>query len=129
VLAASGVGLPAATTGAPAENADGIRPFTIHVPEDTLVDLRRRLAATRWPENETVSDQSQGVQLETMTELVRYWQTDYSWRKAEAKLSALPQFMTTIDGSIEPCPPARSASSSDRSPTGSRGFRPPVRSC
>jgi pimeloyl-ACP methyl ester carboxylesterase len=97
VLAAGVVGLPVATARA-AENADAIRPFKIHVPEETLVDLRRRLAATRWPEKETVSDQSQGVQLETMKELVRYWQTDYNWRKAEAKLNALPQFMTTIDG-------------------------------
>ena len=97
-LAAGVVGLQAATAKAAAENGDAIRPFKIHVPEDTLVDLRRRLASTRWLENETVSDQSQGVQLATMKELVRYWQTDYTWRKAEAKLNALPQFVTTIDG-------------------------------
>jgi hypothetical protein len=62
------------------------------------VDLRRRLAATRWPDQETVADRSQGVQMTTMKELVRYWQTDHDWRKAEAKLNALPQFVTTIDG-------------------------------
>ncbi len=74
-----------------------IRPFHIDVPEADLVDLRRRLAATRWPDRETVSDQSQGVQLAKLQELVRYWGTDYDWRKAEAKLNALPQFITTID--------------------------------
>jgi pimeloyl-ACP methyl ester carboxylesterase len=95
---ASGVVAPKTATTTAAENSDAIRPFKVHVPESMLVDLRRRLAATRWPENETVSDQSQGVQLETMKELVRYWRTDYSWRKAEAKLNGLPQFMTTIDG-------------------------------
>src|SRR5262249_24213188 len=63
-----------------------------------LDDLRRRLAATKWPERETVTDPSQGVQLATMTALVHYWQTDYDWRKCEAKLNALPQFITTIDG-------------------------------
>ncbi len=78
------------------ENA--IRPFHVSVPEEALVDLRHRLAATRWPDKETVDDQSQGVQLETMKALVRYWQTEYDWRKAEAKLNALPQFVTTIDG-------------------------------
>ena len=75
-----------------------IRPFQIHVPEEDLVDLRRRIAATRWPEKETVADQSQGVPLATMQELTRYWATDYDWRKAEAKLNAYPQFVTTIDG-------------------------------
>jgi pimeloyl-ACP methyl ester carboxylesterase len=75
-----------------------IRPFHVSVPEEALVDLRQRLAATRWPDKETVNDQSQGVQLETMKALVRYWQTEYDWRKAEAKLNALPQFITTIDG-------------------------------
>ena len=75
-----------------------IQPFHINVPQSALDDLRRRLAATRWPEKETVADQSQGVQLATMKEMVRYWQSDYDWRKAEAKLNALPQFVTTIDG-------------------------------
>ncbi|MFN6498635.1 MAG: epoxide hydrolase family protein [Nostoc sp. DedQUE01] len=77
--------------------ADAIRPFRVHVPQEALVDLRRRIAATRWPDKETVADQSQGVQLATMKELVRYWGTEYDWRKAEAKLNALPQFVTNID--------------------------------
>jgi hypothetical protein len=75
-----------------------IRPFQFHVPDEDLVDLRRRIAATRWPEKETVADQSQGVPLATMQELARYWATDYDWRKVEAKLNAYPQFVTTIDG-------------------------------
>jgi pimeloyl-ACP methyl ester carboxylesterase len=76
---------------------DAIRPFRVNVPEEQLVDLRRRVRATRWPDRETVDDRSQGVQLAKIQELVRYWGTDYDWRKAEAKLNALPQFMTTID--------------------------------
>jgi pimeloyl-ACP methyl ester carboxylesterase len=75
-----------------------IRPFRVDVPQEALVDLRRRIAATRWPDRETVDDQSQGIQLAKLQELVRYWGTGYDWRKAEAKLNALPQFMTTIDG-------------------------------
>ncbi|MBD1889732.1 epoxide hydrolase family protein [Coleofasciculus sp. FACHB-SPT9] len=75
-----------------------IHPFRVHVPQEALVDLRRRIAATRWSDKETVADQSQGVQLATMKELVRYWGTEYDWRKAEAKLNALPQFVTNIDG-------------------------------
>ena len=75
-----------------------VRPFRIDVPEAALVDLRRRIAATQWPEKETVADESQGVQLATMQELARYWATDYDWRKVEAKLKALPQFITEIDG-------------------------------
>jgi pimeloyl-ACP methyl ester carboxylesterase len=77
---------------------DAIRPFRVDVPDELLVDLRRRLAATRWPDRETAPDESQGVQLATMQELVRYWGTGYDWRKCEAKLNALPQFMTEIDG-------------------------------
>ena len=68
------------------------------MPEEDLLDLRRRLAATRWPDREIVADQSQGVQLATMQQLARYWQTDYDWRKVEARLNALPQFVTEIDG-------------------------------
>ena len=68
------------------------------MPDADLADLRRRLAATRWPDKETVADQSQGAQLAKLQELVRYWATDYDWRKGEAKLNAFPQFMTTIDG-------------------------------
>ncbi len=75
-----------------------IRPFRIKVPEEELVDLRRRIAATRWPEKETVSDPSQGVPLATIQKLARYWGTDYNWRKCEARRNALPQFITEIDG-------------------------------
>ncbi len=75
-----------------------IRPFKIQVPQASLDDLRRRIAATRWPDRETVNDRSQGAQLANLQELVRYWGTDYDWRKAEAKLNALPQFTTNIDG-------------------------------
>ena len=83
---------------AAATESDTIRPFHFSVPDEQLTDLRRRIAATQWPEKETVSDSSQGVPLATMQELARYWATDYDWRKAEAKLNALPQFVTTIDG-------------------------------
>ena len=75
-----------------------IRSFHVNVSEEALVDLRRRIAATRWPERETVTDSSQGVQLATIQALARYWGTDYDWRKAEAKLNTLPQFVTTVDG-------------------------------
>jgi len=75
-----------------------IRPFHVDVPEDELAELRDRIAATRWPSKELVSDRSQGVQLATLQELARYWEAKYDWRKAEAKLSALPQFTIEIDG-------------------------------
>jgi pimeloyl-ACP methyl ester carboxylesterase len=75
-----------------------VRPFRINVPEEELVELRRRVLATRWPERETVKDASQGVQLATTQELARYWATDYDWRKCETRLNALPQFITEIDG-------------------------------
>ncbi|TXR49582.1 epoxide hydrolase family protein [Phyllobacterium endophyticum] len=78
--------------------ADTIRPFKVNVPQPQIDDLRRRLAATRWPDEETVPDQSQGVQLARLQPLVQYWGTDYDWRKAEAKLNALPQFITEIEG-------------------------------
>jgi pimeloyl-ACP methyl ester carboxylesterase len=81
-----------------ATTSDEIRPFRVHVPEADILDLRRRLAATRWPDRETVADASQGAQLANLQELVRYWATDYDWRKAEAKLNAFPQFKTKIDG-------------------------------
>ncbi len=77
---------------------ESIRPFQINFPEATIVDLRRRIGVTKWPERETVTDATQGVQLATMRELARYWQTDYDWRKVEARLNSLPQFMTNIDG-------------------------------
>ncbi|HVJ54017.1 MAG TPA: epoxide hydrolase [Aliidongia sp.] len=75
-----------------------IRPFHVHVPEKVITDLRRRIHETRWPDKETVNDRSQGGQLAKMQEIVRYWGSGYDWSKAEAKLNALPQFMTTIDG-------------------------------
>src|SRR5438034_8252335 len=75
-----------------------VRPFSVDIPEEKLVGLRQRLATTRWPERETVTDDTQGVQLGTIQELARYWMTDYDWRKCETKLNALPQFMTEIDG-------------------------------
>ena len=75
-----------------------IRPFHVSVPDEQLVDLRRRIAATRWPDKETVADQSQGAQLAKLQALVRYWGSGYDWRTAEAKLNALPQFTTNIDG-------------------------------
>jgi pimeloyl-ACP methyl ester carboxylesterase len=80
------------------ETATEVRPFHLDIPEAQLDDLRRRIAATRWPSKELVQDRSQGVQLATMQELARYWATDYDWRKAEARLNALPQFTTEIDG-------------------------------
>ena len=79
-------------------DATAIRRFWVDVPEEALVDLRRRLESTRWPGRETVSDRSQGAQLADLQELVRYWAMDYDWRKAEAQLNAFPQFVTTIDG-------------------------------
>jgi Epoxide hydrolase N terminus len=86
-----------AAATAPADDKS-IRPFQFHAPDEALADLRRRIAATKWQERETVTDASQGVQLATMRELARCWQTDYDWRKVEARLNALPQFMTNIDG-------------------------------
>src|ERR671912_1227372 len=80
------------------ETATDIRPFRVEVPQEELDDLRRRVAATRWPSTELVKDRSQGVQLATVQELARYWMGEYDWRRAEARLNALPQFMTEIDG-------------------------------
>ena len=80
------------------ESSTAIRPFRVSVPDAELTDLRRRIIATRWPEQETVTDATQGVQLATTQALARYWATDYDWRKCEAKLNALPQFITEIDG-------------------------------
>src|SRR5262249_12445116 len=99
VIAASVVGVPsAAVAAAPESNGTAIRPFTFHAPDEALADLRRRIAATKWPSRELVTDGSQGVQFATMRELARYWQADYDWRKVEATLDALPQFITNIDG-------------------------------
>ena len=104
LLAGAAMGLAAAGASlfpvrpAPAATDGEIRPFHINIPEADLVDLRQRLAATRWPEKETVADDSQGVPLAMLQDLVRYWRTDYDWRKVEARLNALPQFITEIDG-------------------------------
>lgn len=86
-----------AATASSTQN-ESIRPFTFHASDAALTDLRKRIAATTWPKKETVNDTSQGVQLATMRKLADYWQKDYDWRKFEAKLHALPQFVTTIDG-------------------------------
>jgi len=92
---------PASATQERTEQATdrtAIRPFHVNVPEAELTELRKRIVATRWPDRETVPDATQGVQLATMQKLARYWATDYDWRKCEAKLNALPQFITAIDG-------------------------------
>jgi pimeloyl-ACP methyl ester carboxylesterase len=81
-----------------AETAIDIRPFQVEIPEEELAELRRRITATRWPSKELVADRSQGVQLATLQALARYWTTEYDWRKCEARLNALPQFTTQIDG-------------------------------
>jgi len=88
------------TEVAPSTSGDttAIRPLRVHVPQSQLIDLKRRINATRWPERETVADSSQGVPLAMIQELARHWATDYDWRKCEAKLNALPQFVTEIDG-------------------------------
>src|SRR5436190_1474354 len=92
-----GVGICAATDAGKDQTL--IRPFTVPtVPQSALDDLRHRVAATRWPEKETVNDQSQGVQLATMQKMASYWAKDYDWRKCEKKLKALPHFVTNIDG-------------------------------
>jgi len=80
------------------ETASDIRPYQIDIPDQALDDLRRRIAATNWPEKETVADESQGVPLEMIQKLARYWATDYDWRRCEARLNALPQFITELDG-------------------------------
>jgi hypothetical protein len=77
---------------------NAIRPFHVNVPETELTELRGRIKATKWPERETVADASQGVQLATMQALARYWATEYNWRRIEAKLNAVPNFITEIDG-------------------------------
>ena len=81
-----------------ATTSEAIRPFHVNFPRAELSELRRRIKTTRWPDRETVADESQGIQLATIQEIARYWGTDYDWRKCEAKLNALPQFMTQIDG-------------------------------
>ncbi len=96
--AALGAASFASTRQAAAFGNQAIRPFTFRAPQADLDDLRARIVATRWPEKETVSDSSQGVPLATMRELAHYWATDYDWRKVEARLSAIPQYITEIDG-------------------------------
>jgi pimeloyl-ACP methyl ester carboxylesterase len=86
------------TRPAPAAESSAIRPFHIDIPKEGLVNLRERLTMTRWPDRETVADPSQGVQLKTVQQVAQYWRTDYDWRKVEARLKALPQFVTEIDG-------------------------------
>src|SRR3979490_3129167 len=81
-----------------ATDRTAIRPFHVNVPEAELTDLRRRINATRWPEKETVADTSQGVPLAPLQDLARYWATEYDWRKVEARLNAVPNFITEIDG-------------------------------
>jgi pimeloyl-ACP methyl ester carboxylesterase len=97
-LATTAVGAASATPGPATATDAAIRPFRVNVPDADVADLKRRLAATRWPDSETVADQSQGVQLAKLQELVRYWGSTYDWRTAEATLNAYPQFMTRIDG-------------------------------
>ena len=100
---AAGIAVAGAASLLPMNSAfaakqDDIQPFKVEIPEELLADLRRRIAATRWPTKELVEDRSQGVQLATVRELVRYWTTEYDWRRCEARLNALPQFTTEIDG-------------------------------
>jgi len=97
-IAAAGAASILALHSAAAVEREAVRPFRINIPEEQLVDLRRRVKATRWPDKETVTDPSQGVQLATIQQLARYWATDHDWRKIEAKLNAWPQFITEIDG-------------------------------
>lgn len=85
------------TKSAQGSESTAIRPFNVHVPDSELIDLRKRIAATKWPSQETVGDVTQGVQLKTMRELAAYWETNHDWRKAEAKLNSYPQFLTKID--------------------------------
>jgi pimeloyl-ACP methyl ester carboxylesterase len=92
-------GAPAAQAQAKTDGgADAIRPFKVHYPDEQLADLKRRIAAMRWPDKEVVSDESQGVPLATMQKLARYWGSDYDWRKCEVRLNAVPNFVTKIDG-------------------------------
>src|SRR5512145_2214591 len=98
VLAATALGGASPMLAVAETNDKEIRPFRVNVPDEALADLRKRVLATRWPEKETVNDRSQGVQLAKLQELVRYWGTEYDWRKVEARLNAYPQFITEIDG-------------------------------
>jgi pimeloyl-ACP methyl ester carboxylesterase len=101
-MATAAIAVGTVLLAAPGARADddpnAIRPFHVHFTDDELADLKRRIAATRWPDRETVTDQSQGVQLATVQKLASYWSSSYDWRRCEAKLNALPQFITRIDG-------------------------------
>ena len=97
-MAAKSNAVNSGTSAQAKTDSDAIRPFRVRFSDEELADLNRRIAATRWADRENVADQSQGVQLATIQKLARYWATDYDWRKAEARLNALPQFVTTIDG-------------------------------
>ncbi len=97
-LAVTPVGAVSVSAAAAESTGTAIRPFRVNVPDADIADLRRRLVATRWPDKETVADDSQGARLAQLQDLVRYWGTSYDWRKAEAKLNGLPQFITNIDG-------------------------------
>src|SRR5215471_6543000 len=97
-LSAQGATAAYPAIAAAADIRTAIRPFRVNISDADLADLRHRLLATRWPDKETVGDRSQGVQLEKLQALVRYWGTGYDWRKVEARLNALPQFITNIDG-------------------------------
>ena len=97
-MAISSTGQAQTNTNTDLRSSELIRPYHIQISEAALTDLNKRVKDTRWPDKETVNDDSQGVQLATMQKLAQYWGTDYNWRKVEAKLNALPQFMTTIDG-------------------------------
>ena len=97
IVSASAAGLLPIYPASAAKD-DAIRPFRVNIPKDELVDLRKRVLATRWPDRETVADPSQGVQLTSIQQLARYWGTDHDWRKVEARLNAVPQFITEIDG-------------------------------
>src|SRR5215831_14811847 len=90
--------LASAQRKVPTTDNNAIRPFQVNVPESELTELRRRINATRWPDRETVTDATQGVQLATTRALARYWATEYDWRKVESRLNALPNFITEIDG-------------------------------
>lgn len=98
IVASLALGISTLISAAPADDTNAIRPFHVEVADKELADLRNRLAATRWPDKETVADRSQGAQLASLQALVRYWATDYDWRKAEAQLNAFAQYMTTLDG-------------------------------
>src|SRR5262245_20950550 len=99
-MVAGAIAMQGTMTGssAQASSAEAIRPFKVHFPQSDLDDLHRRILATKWPDHETVTDETQGVQFATMQKLAKYWATNYDWHKCEAKFNALPQFITKIDG-------------------------------